>query len=80
MPTNQITSKPTGGTRPAVAFPFNTTMKLSTLVRLAGEVERELGKSPRCTVNERRARLAEIAGHCRTKAAARSAIADDLGE
>jgi hypothetical protein len=71
---NTITNAARGAGRKIIS------MKLSTLVRLAGEVERELGKSPRCTVNERRARLAEIAGHCRTKAAARGAIAADLCE
>lgn len=77
--TNQTNiTKPTGGARPALPFPFNTTLKLSTLVRLAGEVEGELGKSPRCTVNERRARLATVAGHCRTKEEARAAIMADL--
>ncbi len=55
-------------------FPFNTTLKLSTLVRLACEIEHEEGRSPRCSVNERRADLARVAGHCRTKAAAREAI------
>ena len=78
MNNNSNITKPTGGTRPALPFPFNTTLKLSTLVRLAGDVESELGKSPRCTVNERRARLATVAGHCRTKAEARAAIMADL--
>jgi hypothetical protein len=59
-------------------FPFNTTLKLSTLVGLACEVENETGISPRCTVKERRAQLATVAGHCRTKGEAREAIRADL--
>lgn len=58
-------------------FPFNTRLKLSTLVRIACEVERERGSSPRCTVNERREQLARVAGDCRTISAAREAIKNE---
>jgi hypothetical protein len=54
-----------------------TRLKLSTLVRLALEIERERGSSPRCTVRQRQEMLARTAGHCRTIAEARKAIANE---
>lgn len=59
--------------------PFNSTiLKLSTLVRLAGEIERENRVSIRATMNEMWARLAQVAGHCSTKSEAKVAIAEGV--
>ncbi len=63
--------------RSTLPFPFNTRLKLSTLVRIAIEVERDRGASPKCTIRERQAQLNWIAGHCRTVAEVRSAIENE---
>lgn len=62
----------------ADVFIIPTILKLSTLVRIAGQVERELGRSPRCTVYERWHNLATVAGKCRTKAQAEQAIRESI--
>jgi len=59
-------------------FPFNTRLKLSTLIRIAAGVEREFGRSPRCTVRQRQETLNLVAGHCATKAEAEEAIRASL--
>ena len=53
-------------------------MKLSTLVRIAKEIEREHRTHVRCTVNEMWAMLQFAAGHCRTKAEAKKAILSEV--
>ena len=59
-------------------FPFNTKLKLSTLVSISAEVERELGRSPACSVRERWESLATVAGDCTTRSAAAAAIRASL--
>lgn len=69
------TTTTTNGTAPTLAA---TKLKLSTLIRIAQRLENELGRSPRCTVRQRQAQLAAIAGHCGTVASAEDAIREDL--
>jgi len=51
-------------------------MKLSTLVRIAQEIEAENRFSVKCTVREMQTLLETCASKCRTKASAKEAIAD----
>lgn len=54
---------------------MKTKLKLSTLVHLAKEIEKEHGVTVRRTVAQMWEELARIAGHCRTVADARQTIA-----
>ena len=55
-------------------------LKLSTLVRIAKEIEREHRIRPhrRTTVSEMWEQLDQAAGHCRTKAEAKAAIEEKV--
>lgn len=53
-------------------------MKLATLVRIAKEIERERGITIRATMTEMWKMLEDAAGHCKTKAAAKTAIERDI--
>lgn len=62
----------------ADVFAIKTKLKLSTLVKIACDIEKERGSSPRCTIYERQHQLATIAGHCITKADAAAVIRESL--
>ena len=51
-------------------------MKIKTLVKIAKEIEKELGVTVKCTVNEMVDNLNAVAGDCRTKAEAAQEIAE----
>lgn len=53
-------------------------MKLSTLVRIAKEIEREHRIHIRATMNEMWEMLRQAAGNCRTKAEAKKAILAEI--
>jgi len=53
-------------------------MKLSTLVRIAKEIEREHRTHVRATMNEMWEMLERAAGKCRTKAEAKKAILSEV--
>lgn len=49
-------------------------MKTATLVKIANEIRKERGDAPVLTMNELFETLAESAGHCRTRKAAKAKI------
>jgi len=51
-------------------------LSLSTLIKIAKEIEAENGIKAKCTVGEMITQLETCAGGCRTKASAKEAIAD----
>ena len=57
---------------------MKTKLKLSTLVRIAKEIEHERRIHIRATMNEIWEMLEQAAGHCRTKAEAKAAIEEEV--
>lgn len=57
---------------------MKTKLKLSTLVQIAKEIERERRIHIRATMNEMWEMMEQAAGHCRTKAEAKAAIEEEV--
>lgn len=55
-----------------------TTMKPSTLLSIAADIEKLLGIESRATVNDMLRAVDQVAGHCRTKKEAAEVLAADL--
>lgn len=57
---------------------MKTKLKLSTLIGIAKEIEREHRTHIRATMNEMWEMLEQAAGKCRTKAEAKAAIEEEV--